>query len=69
MKPQTETRQATKGKTSRIMPQGGDYPEETIVNLRLPRKRVALLDIDLDLAALPRRSPHVLPEAEPEEVE
>lgn len=42
---------------------------QDVVNLRLPRKRVALMDIEIDLATLPKRKPHIIPEQEPEEAE
>ena len=41
-----------------------DYPQEDIVNLRLPRKRIALLDVEADFSSLPKRLPYVVAEAE-----
>lgn len=45
-----------------------EYPVLDVVSLPLPRKRVvATLDIDIELASLPKRLPHIVAAEESED--
>lgn len=69
MESQTTGHQTKSGVTTEELSPAADYTQQDIVNLRLPRKRVALMDIEIDFAALPRRIPHIVAEKAPEEAE
>ncbi|HZP82739.1 MAG TPA: hypothetical protein VFB21_13950 [Chthonomonadaceae bacterium] len=69
MEPQTTGHQTKlKGTTEALSP-ASEYTQQDVVNIRLPRKRVALMDVEIDLAALPKRKPHIVPGKESEEAE
>lgn len=66
MKPQTTGQQAKSAVTTEELSPAADYTPQDVVNLRLPRQRIALLDVEIDLAALPKRKPYIVPEKEAE---
>lgn len=66
MEAQTVSKQMKESSSELKMPET-DYPQEDIVNLRLPRKRVALLDVEANFSTLPTRTPYVAAKTEAED--
>lgn len=69
MESQTEAKQTAEESASEINARGAGYPSQDIVSLRLPRKRIALLDVEIDFSTLPKRKPHVVAEVESEDAD
>ena len=67
MEQQTAAKQIGDEAASEINSRSAGHPPQDIVSLRLPRKRIALLDMEIDFSALPKRTPHVVAEIEAED--